>query len=301
MNTQVETQHEHHLTCRLGRRVLFSIVRRVAVREFSLSDVLAGRSPDEISPEELAAGCDGLLVRCMPDRGARTLTLAADRLQYVVAREHWHYLAMAGSFEQYLADRFSEKTRASFARDEGRFVETFGRLDVREYRSADELERFALIAAQVMDGNGRAPGRGALRPGDDAFALFADGAPVAFLHLRAVGDTVQYWGAGESEAFRQWSAGSVLHVAVLRQLFADGRFRYLDFLPGDGEIKRQFANGALRCSDVLYLRPTWGNRLFLRMDAFFGRWSAWLDGQAGRAGVAGLLHRLFGREARQAG
>ncbi len=298
MNAQVEI--EHHLSCGLGRRVLFSVARRVAVRELSLSDVLAGRGSAEPAAGELA-GRDGVLVRCMPDRGARTLTLAADRLQYVVAREHWHYLAMAGSFEQYLADRFSEKTRVSFARDEGRFVETFGRLDLREYRSPDELERFALVAAQVADGAGRAPGACAVRSGDDGFALFADGAPVAFLHLRAVGDTVRYCGAGESEAFRQWSAGSVLHVAVLRQLFGDGRFRYLDFLPGDGEIKRQFANGALRCSDILYLRPTLGNRLLLRVHAFLGRWSAWLDGLAGRAGFAGLLHRLFGNEARQAG
>ena len=299
MTEQGET--EHRLTCGLGRRVLFSVARRVAVRELSLADVLAGRSPDQLSAAELAAGRDGVLIRCMPDRGTRTLTLEGDRLQYVVAREHWHYLAMAGSFEQYLADRFSEKTRASFERDEGRFVETFGRLDLREYRSPEELQRFALIAAQVVDGRDRMPALGAMRPGDDAFALFADGAPVAFLHLRSAGDTVQYHSAGESEAFRQWSAGSVLHVAVLRRLFADGRFRYLDFMPGDGEIKRQFANGALRCSDILYLRPTLTNHLLLRLHAYLGRCTAWLDGQAGRAGVVGLLHRLFSREARHVG
>ena len=94
--------------------------------------------------------------------------------------------------------------------------------------------------------------------------LFAKGAPVAFTCACArVGDTLQYLGGGERDDFRQWSAGTILHLAALRLLFADGCFRLLDFRPGESEVKRQFANGSLRAATVLQLKRTLFHRLLL--------------------------------------
>ena len=60
----------------------------------------------------------------------------------------------------------------------------------------------------------------------------------------------------------------LLTLKLQQRLFADPRNRYLDFRPGDCEVKRQFANGALRGAAVLSLRRTLRNRLLLRLYGF---------------------------------
>jgi hypothetical protein len=254
---------------------LFSVSLQLAVRDVSLPDALAGGVVDNLPGLVARTDIDGCLLCRVPDPGWRTHTVYDDRIAYVLARDTWHYLSLAGSYEGFLENRYSAKTRESFARDEARFAAQFGgALDLREYRSLADLAEFAVCAGQL---GGKADAD-LCRMTDQGvpigFILFADGAPVACLGLLSQGDTLQYVFAGERDDFRQWSAGAIVHLQAIRRLFADPRNRYLDFRPGDCEVKRQFANGALRSAVVLNLRRTLRNRIVLSMYAFARRLSA---------------------------
>lgn len=257
---------------------LFSMSLRLAVQEASLPDALAGGVADNFSGPVARPDIDGCLLCRVPDPGWRTYTIYDDRISYVLARDTWHYLSLAGSYEGFLENRYSAKTRESFARDEARFAAQFGGvLDLREYRSLAELAEFAACAGQIGGKAGEA--EAALSRMTDqgvptGFVLFADGAPVACLGLVSQGDTLQYVFAAERDDFRHWSAGAILHLQAIRRLFADPRNRYVDFRPGDCEVKRQFANGALRSAVVLNLRRTIRNRIVLSAYAFSRRLSA---------------------------
>lgn len=254
----------------------FAVPLNLSVRQTTLVDVLAGNAR-ELAAQPLPAGLDGHLLCGVVDQGWRTHSVLDDRVMYVVKRDAWHYLAWPGSYEAYLEGRFSAKTRESFARDEARFAEAFGenggRLGIQDFRTPAEVEAFVRHAAIVSPGY--APGselRDAAAEGRlHGLVLFAKGAPVAFVCLRAVGDTLQYTGGGERDDFRQWSAGTILHLAALRLLFADGCFRLLDFRPGESEVKRQFANGSLRAATVLQLKRTLFHRLLLGAHALLQR------------------------------
>lgn len=254
----------------------FAVPLNLAVRQTTLADVLAGNAR-ELASQAFPAGLDGHLLCGIVDQGWRTHSVLDDRVMYVVKREVWHYLAWPGGYEAYLEGRFSAKTRESFARDEARFVEAFGgdagQLDIQSFRSSAEVEAFVRHAAIVSPGY--APGS-ALRDAAAAgslhgLVLFAKGAPAAFVCLQAVGDALQYMDGGERDDFRQWSAGTILHLAALRQLFTDGRYRCLDFRPGESEVKRQFANGSLRSATVLQLKRNLFHRLLLGAHALLQR------------------------------
>ena len=103
------------------------------------------------------------------------------------------------------------------------------------------------------------------------FVLFAKGVPAAYLCLEANGEALQYACAGERPDYRQWSAGSIVHLQAFQRLFADVRYRFVDFRPGDNEVKRQFANGSLRSAVVLQVPRTLRNRVLLGLHAMLQR------------------------------
>ena len=259
-----------------GKR-LFSVRLRVAVREAALPEVLTGQAAQALTELPVPPGADGLLLRGVVDPGWRTHTLRDHSVAFVLSRDVWHYLAWTGRYEDFLEGRYSAKTRESYARDEARFLEHSGQaLDLREYREPGQVGEFIGHLAELR-------GRGALfgRPVEAAellaaaqrgqlraFLLFAHGEPVAGLCLTAVGEVLHYLCSAERDDFRPWSAGTVLHLQAIRRVFGEPGFHYMDFRPGECEVKRQFANGALRGAAVLSLRRTLRNRLLLRLYGF---------------------------------
>ena len=215
-----------------GKR-LFSARLRLAVHEAALPDVLAGEAAQALATLPVPAGADGLLLRCVVDPGWRTRSLRDDSVAFVLSRDVWHYLAWTGRYEDFLEGRYSAKTRESYARDEARLLERCGQaLDLREYREPAQVDEFAGHLARLR-GHGTPIGRpvepvalkataqrGTLR----AFALFADGEPVAALALEAQGE-VEVYGIGVgldlSPYYRHHRALDLSHSvtqAVLREI-----------------------------------------------------------------------------------
>lgn len=257
---------------------LFSCLLHVAVHKVSLPDALVGGVKSRYGDPFWSIDLDGMLLRNIPDPGWRTYTLHDDRITYVLERNVWYYLTVAGSFERFLEDRYSSDTLESFAHDKIRFIEHFGgTLDLREYRSATELAEFQQHMHAVSI---EADDELSLHQLTVGFVLFAAGVPAAYLGLQSDGEILHYVCADEAEDFYQWEAGPILHLHVFRRLLEDGQYTYVDFGPGESEIKRMFANGALRSAVVLNIRRTLYNRMLLSAFRWSRRWADQRDGHS---------------------
>lgn len=264
----------------LGARTLLSIERRLQRVGLELDAVLAGQVP-ALPP--LAAADDGYLVTSLPIPLMRATRLQAPQLKCHVRQAYIrHHVDLTLGWDAYLA-RLSGNTRAAIRRKAKRW----GAIDLRAYRTADELDAFHALARQVsaltyqerlLDAG--LPDDPAFRAGmrhaaaQDrvrAFLLFRDGEPAAYLYCPAEGDTLVYDRLGHDPALGDLSPGAVLQAEALRLLMDEARFARFDFTEGQGQHKSSFSTHGTPCCDLLLLRPTLGNRAMLaaleRFDA----------------------------------
>ena len=289
----------------LGARRLFSARRMLTPLAFSLEDALAGRTPAEVN-----ATADGVRILSAPV--AMADSLAARFPDHVTgAREDFrrHYIAMDGSFEDYLA-RFSGKTRGTLRRKSRKFAQADGgTIDVRSYSSPEEVSRFLDLALPLSEKTYQARLLDAGLPGSEqaraamladaaadrmrCFLLFLHGEPVAYLSLPVRGDTLVYAHLGYDPAHADLSPGTVLQMEALRMLFAEGRFRFFDFTEGEGAHKALFGTHAIACCSFVLLRPTLANRVLLGaragFDAGVARGKALVQGNRSLASARRLL------------
>jgi CelD/BcsL family acetyltransferase involved in cellulose biosynthesis len=194
-------------------------------------------------------------------------------------RQHYtrHYADFADGYDAYL-ERFSSKSRATLKRKLKRFAEASGgTLDVRSYRTPEEVTTFAEIAIPLSHKSYQHRLLDAGLPKSDAarhemmtlaaadrvraFLLFREGRPVAYLYLPVVDDVLIYAYLGYDPGDADLSPGTVLQLEATRLLAAEGRYTRLDFTEGEGQHKRQFGTGGIACADVLLFRPSIANRL----------------------------------------
>ena len=263
---------ETALPLRIGARTLWTLRRRLVRRRLTLEEALAGRSPD-LPP--LCSGEDGYLVTALPALLAPGLARSSELRPFVRQRYTRHYARLDLGFDAYLA-RFSGKSRSTLKRKVKRLAErSGGTLDLRTYRTPEELERFHVEASalsartyqeRLLDaGLPQGPEaieamRGLARLDQvRAWLLFVDGRPVSYLYAPAEGDTLVYAYLGYDPDFAEYSPGTVLQLEAMQELMAEGRFRLFDFTEGEGQHKRQFATDGVECVDLLLVRPTFGN------------------------------------------
>lgn len=301
------TVERTQVTFTIGARRLFAVDRNVATMAFSLEDALAGTLPAQ---RVIAKGVDGIRVLSAPL--ALADEIVADLPGHLAgAREDYrrHYIAMDGTFEDYLA-RFSGKTRSTLRRKARKFaVADGGELDVRTYRSRDEVARFLELALPLSARTYQARLLDAGLPDDEAardsmldraeagnmrcFLLFLAGEPVAYLALPVRGQTLIYAHLGYDPAHAALSPGTVLQMEALRMLFAEERFRYFDFTEGEGAHKALFGTDSVACRSFILLHSTLANRLLLAARNGFDAAVAWaktrLQGQGALASARKFL------------
>ena len=232
---------------------------------WSLEQVLAARGP--VLPA-LADADDGYLVTSLPEQVA----LAARGLRFVRQRYVRYYVDLAGGREAWAAG-LSGQARSGLKRKAKKLAAANGGvLDVRRYRSAEEMAVFHPLARRVSATTYQERLLGSGLPADAAglvaaatqdraraWLLFLGDAPIAYLWCGADGDTLRYDYVGHDPAHQALSPGSVLMGEALGDLFAD-RFRWFDFTEGEGQHKRGLASGGVACHDMLLLRATIANR-----------------------------------------
>ena len=293
---------DHAIPFTLGARRLFTAERKLARLSYSLEDALNGqiRPPPALSDQS-----EGLRILSAP-----LSQRAAIRAQYpdlIVGDEirfARHYIAMSGGFDDYMA-QFSGKTRSTLRRKVRKFSDTAGgALDLRSYRTADEVRCFFSLAIPLAQRTYQTRLLDAGLPSDDRFVeetlalaardklrtflLFLDDTPVAYLYLPVAGQTLIYAFLGYDPDHASLSPGTVLQLAALEQLFAEGQFRYFDFTEGDGAHKARFGTDMVECVSFLLLRPSLSNRLLLMA----------LLGFDGAVAAAKALARQTGAEAK---
>ncbi|WP_345725498.1 GNAT family N-acetyltransferase [Qipengyuania mesophila] len=306
MKAQSSLSAPYEVAFTIGSRRLLTVKRDVATLAFSLHDIFDGRVP---AVPQLTS-VEGLRILSAPV-SAETRLLEVMPGFLVGARETYErsYIDMAGTYDAYMA-RFSGKTRSTLRRKRRKFEEAEGgTLDLRLYRTPDEIERFLQLALPLSRLTYQARLLDAGLPDDEqaraamyrlaeadrlrAFLLFLHGEPVAYLYLPIERDTLVYAHLGYDPRHADFSPGTVLQLAALEQLFAERRFRYFDFTEGDGAHKAQFRTDSVRCASFLMLRPSVANGALLASLAAFDRVVAWTKSLAERTGADALVRRAL--------
>ena len=224
----------------------------------------------------LMPGEDGYLITALPAAAAGQVAWCHSRLRpFVRQRYERSYADLSLGFDAWLA-RLSANSRSTMKRKARKLADrSGGMLDLRCYRTPDELSEFYEHARQVSAASyqerlldaGLPQGPGALgamqalaaRDAVRAWLLFIEGRPAAYLYAPAEGDCLLYAYLGYDPAFAAFSPGTVLQYEAMRGLMAERRFRLFDFTEGDGRHKRQFATGTISCVDLLLVRRTLSN------------------------------------------
>lgn len=287
------------LRLQIGARTIATIPRRLWRVGMSLDAALSGDLPD-LPP--LGAADHGYLVTSVPDG----LAIAWPGLAFERQRYTRYYVDLAAGEAAWRAG-LSGQTRSTMKRKAKKLASAGGGLlDVRRFRTAEELARFHPIARALAEKTYQERLMGAGLPGDAAalqkmlalaeadrvraWLLHVNDAPAAYLWCSADGETLRYDYVGHDPAFAPLSPGSVLMEAALSDLFAD-RFARFDFTEGEGQHKRLMASDGVYCRDLLLLRPSFGNRGAVALVRGFDA----AIGLAKKAATAPALHKLAKR------
>ncbi len=267
-----------------GSRQLFAIPRRLTTISCTLDHLLGHNKIDfEFSRD---ADADGYRVLSAPLERFEEITAShADHVVGGFQSYRRNYIDMAGSFDSYLG-RFSSKTRSTLNRKRRKLAEhSGGQLDVREYRTPNEMEQFIdialplsrrtyqarLLEAGLPEGEAARTEMLALAAHDHVrgFILFLDNKAVSYLYLPIENRIIYYAFLGYDPEFANLSTGTVLQLDALERLYAERRFRYFDFTEGEGAHKQLFGTDHIDACSFLLLKGSFGNRVLLQsLDAF---------------------------------
>ncbi len=272
---------------RVGTRTIASFRRRLVRVAVSLEDAMTGRVPPLPA---LPAGADGYSLLSVPlvavgGLDARGL-IVAERQRY----RRW-YADLSVGWDVYHAG-LSGNLRSTLKRKGKKIAEANGgTIDIRRYRSPEELAAFHALARPLAAGTYQEKLLGMGLPGDPAWVeamlraaagdaargwlLFVGGEAVAYLYCPVERGTVVYEYVGHEERFDALSPGTVLMAAALRDLMGEGAHARFDFTEGEGQHKRQFATGHVVACDLFLLRPTLTNRAAMAALNRFDRAVAW--------------------------
>ena len=190
-------------------------------------------------------------------------------------------------------EQFSGKTRFTLKRKIKQFAKACDeQLDWRTYRTADEWLEFHRLALPLSQTtyqhklfNGGLPADPAyvekLRQAAEggrvqAYLLFKDDRPVAYLYLESEGDNIILSNLGHDSDLSKLSPGSVLMSLAIEQMQAEAKYRWLDFGSGEGQHKEMYSTGAVHVANVLLLKRTFRNHVITFTHDHVSTFNDWL-------------------------
>jgi CelD/BcsL family acetyltransferase involved in cellulose biosynthesis len=268
----------------VGSRKLFEVRRPLQTAAFGLADLVSGNLPPFPAED---ADCDGYRVLSAP-AAALPAILAAHPGHLLGGLQAYRrfYIDMAGiDFDQYMA-RFSSKTRSTLNRKWRKLADMAGgTLDIREYRTPEELDQFLadaiplshktyqtrLLDAGLPEGDRAVAEMRAMAQAGRlrAYLLYLDDKAVSYLYLPVADSVVTYAFLGYDPDYAALSTGTVLQMAALESLFAERCHSYFDFTEGGGAHKQLFGTDSIEACSFFLLRKRACNRLLLGSLAAF--------------------------------
>lgn len=294
------------LRFQIGARTIAAVKRRMVRVPLSLDQVLDGRVP-VLPPLDRAA--HGYAITSLPqDQLGAVVRVGGGMIAHVRQRYPRHYADLTIGFEAYRAS-LSGNTRSGLKRKAKKVMEASGgMLDVRRFRTPDELSEFHAVARGISERTYQEKLLGGGLPEDAAFLqsmyalaaagavrawlLYVGGAPAAYLYCPIEQGIVRYDHVGHDPVYNDLSPGGVLMLEAMGDLYAEPGLRWFDFTEGDGQHKRSFATHGVECLDLLLLRATLTNRATIAALGAFDRSAAWGKRAVARWGLAGLAKKL---------
>ena len=201
-------------------------------------------------------------------RAQRKLSIAGRYLLYIPAIKPRYFISLTGTFEEYLAKTFQSKTRKNILRTVRKLEADDS--EFRICRTVPEMEIFLSRAKQIsartyqttMLGVGLPASQefhqstleGARSGGVRGYLLSYKQQPAAFAYCECKDPTLLYSIIGYDPQFAALSPGTVLLYYIVRHLFDEHRFQWLDFGIGESQYKSTFGTDFRTCGDV-YLFP----------------------------------------------
>ncbi|QNA84821.1 GNAT family N-acetyltransferase [Sphingomonas sp. So64.6b] len=294
------------LRFQIGARTLVSIQRKLVRVPMNLDDVLDGHLP-ALPP--LDGDADGYQITSLPEeRQSAMIQAGSGMIAFVRQRYTRYYADLTLGYDGWLG-MMSSNARSGMKRKAKKIATlSGGTLDVRRFRTPDEMTAFHDVARQVSIRTYQEKLLGSGLPDDAAFVarmysmaaadsvrgwlLHIAGEPAAYLYCPIVDGTVRYEYVGHDPAFNDLSPGSVLHMEAMRDLYAEGGLKRFDFTEGEGQHKRQFATGGVACLDLLLLRASLANRLTTMALGTFDRTMAWAKTATRKLGLGELAKKI---------
>ena len=294
------------LRFQIGARTIAAVQRRMVRVPLSLDQVLDGRVP-VLPPLDRAA--HGYAITSLPqDQLDAVARVGGGMIAHVRQCYTRHYADLTIGFEAYRA-ALSGNTRSGLKRKAKKVMEASGgMLDVRRFRTPDELSQFHAVARGISERTYQEKLLGGGLPEDAAFLqsmyalaaagavrawlLYVGGEPAAYLYCPIENGIVRYDHVGHDPVYNDLSPGGVLMLEAMRDLYAEPDLRWFDFTEGDGQHKRSFATNGAECLDLLLLRATLTNRATIAALGAFDRGAAWGKLAVARWGLAGLAKKL---------
>ncbi len=292
----------------VGSRKLFAVPRQLDSLSFTLDHLLGNKILDFAKSAD--AALQGYRILSAPI--GKFSELCNAKPGYVVGGFQSYrrcYIDMAGSYSDYLA-RFSSKTRSTFNRKKRKLAEhSGGELDIREFRSPDEMEAFLaeaiplsrktyqarLLDAGLPESEDARNQMLALARADcvRAYLLFVGDKAVSYLYLPIEDGIISYAFLGYDPQIANLSPGTVLQLDALERLFVENRYRYFDFTEGEGAHKAMFGTDSVAACSFFLLKGSVVNRTLLGcLAAFDGSINA-CKRVAEKSGVQATLRRVL--------
>lgn len=198
----------------------------------------------------------------------RSITISSGVIRYIEKSFVHCSTDLTATMEEYWGT-FSGKTRSTLKRKLRKFeAASGGAIDVRSYRSREEVREFLSIAQLVSAKTYQERLFQAGLPVSEefqaktlslaeeghlrAFILFFQGTPIAYLLCPVEDGRVVYQYLGFDPAFAEHSPGTILQLEAFKALFPDPVCQIFDFTEGDGAHKRLFATHTALCGNVYY-------------------------------------------------
>ena len=294
----------------IGDRVIMAHSLPLQVFSVKLSDAEGPADTGQPPRDPLLPGSQGYYCRAQPvtDPLPRRSRID-DWIRYVTSQYVHYYIDMSCGLEAYRA-KFSSKTRSTIGRKVRKFQDHCqGKLDWRVYDRVDQMHEYYRLARQVSTrtyqeklldaGMPAEPGYLAKLIEDAShqrvrgYLLFDGERPVAYLHCPIRDDSYVYAYLGYDPDYMRLSAGTVLQWLAFEDLFGRPAARFFDFTEGQSEHKRLFATHERRCANVMFVRATLQNRLWLGLHGMAQDASSGLGRVAARWGLKARVRRML--------
>lgn len=221
-----------------------------------------------------------LMNSCPVSRSSKRITVQDGVIVYCMARYDHHYVDVQTSFEDYLG-KFKSKTRATLKKKAHKFLQV-GQDGAyfRKFTTPTEMDTFLKLAAVVsaktyqhrLFDRGIPSSRefrlGVMEQAERnlvrGYLLYLGSIPVAYTFVPFVSEgVILYDYNGYDPEFGKLSPGTVIQYKVIEDLCLDRDAKIYDLCVGEDEHKTLFSTNSTYCADILILRSSLKNMLFV--------------------------------------